>query len=621
MPVAIICGPIVRRTSRDEINIWFVSGGAVDTCELTVYSDKAGSKRVSDHSQYKSIVLGAHCTAVMVSASLALNPRQQLVYYDIQLNGQGFQQSGLTSAICFDNDKLPSVRIPEKHTQFLQASCRKPHDVEGIDQLEAAAALIGGNLRKASRPSQLFLTGDQIYADDVSPPLLYSFRSARKALGLPAERIQAARGSINPESDVPKLDNREVIANPAAGFTSGHGDSHLLSFSEYLCMYLFSFGGMLPGQTWPEYDDIEPHLYEIDRQVNAKYSRKVPEFSEPDYKKHIRSLRAFAAATAGHVRRLFANVAVYMIFDDHEVTDDWNLSEENYQNLQESGTGRQVYVNALSTYLICQHWGNCPSSIDATLVKELEALADTPNQKNHKVLERLWTWDWGYELNQSPPVAVIDTRTGRSYANKHLALMSKERIFALGERLSQLAPSPTLILVSPTPVYGLSEAEAIQLKLGDRFKTFADQEPWVASEYALALLQTQLTRVPGVKDIVIFSGDVHYAFSRHEVIPITGTRYWQLCSSATCNSPMGGNRGVKILKKVGSYFDRKKTKYLVPTGECTEILTSDKNIGHLQLTRVLKPEQAKLLCRRPDKSTYTKSYDLVNPKEFDSTKA
>jgi phosphodiesterase/alkaline phosphatase D-like protein len=28
------------------------------------------------------------------------------------------------------------------------------------------------------------------------------------------------------------------------------------------------------------------------------------------------------------IRHLFANVATYMIWDDHEITDDWNLTEE-----------------------------------------------------------------------------------------------------------------------------------------------------------------------------------------------------------------------------------------------------------------------------------------------------
>jgi len=556
----------------------------------------------------------------MATAKLNLPPRCQLLYYDIRIGGEGFRDTGFNELICFENEQLPSVRLPKKHTHFLQASCRKPHDYECIDQLEAGAELIHERLGKAARPSQLFLTGDQIYADDVSPVLLYFFRAVRESLGIKSEGIpKEGGGTFDPESGEVKLDDREKIANQKAGFTSGHGDSHLLTFSEYICMYLFAFGGKLSGQELPEYEEISRYLYEIKVKKN-KVDRYRAEYTINDYKKDIRALDAFVTTIDNHVRKLFANIAVYMIFDDHEVTDDWNLGEDNYLNLKTSRTGRQVYVNALAAYLICQHWGNCPSSIDTSVAEKLESLAATPTIKSHMALEILWEWNWGYVLDQSPPIAVIDTRTGRSYTGGHLALMSKERIFELGEELGKLNASPTLILVSPTPVYGLSEAEAFQLKLGDRFKTFADQEPWVASEFALALLQSQLTRVPEVKDIVIFSGDVHYAFSRREVIPVIETRYWQFCSSATCNSPMGGNQGVNILKKAGSFFDKKTSKYLVPSGDCNQILTSDKNIGFLELNSSLSPRQAILMCRRRDGEKYQKIYDLTHPIEFKAKK-
>lgn len=618
--MAIICGPIVRHATRDEINIWFVVDSLTESCQLDIYSNKAFDTNINSRSTYLSLKLGQSCFAVMITAKLNLPPKCQLLYYDIRIGGKGFRDTGFNELICFESEQLPSVRLPKKHRHFLQASCRKPHDYECIDQLEAAADLVRDRIGKAARPSQLFLTGDQIYADDVSPVLLYSFRSLRKSLGIKSERIpKEGSGTLDPESDEVKLDDREKIANPQAGFTSGHGDSQLLAFSEYICMYLFAFGGKIPGHELPEYEEISRHLYEIKVKVN-KVDRLRPEYTINDYRKDIRALDAFVTTIDNHVRKLFANIAVYMIFDDHEVTDDWNLAEENYLNLKTSRTGRHVYVNALAAYLICQHWGNFPSCINANVAEKLQLLAAIPTIKNHMALEILWEWNWGYVLDQSPPIAVIDTRTGRSYARGHLALMSKERIFKLGEDLSKLNASPTLILVSPTPVYGLSEAEAFQLKLGDSFKTFADQEPWVASEFALAFLQSQLTRVPEVRDIVIFSGDVHYAFSRREVIPVTGTRYWQFCSSATCNSPMGGNQGVNTLKRAGSFFDKKTTKYLVPSGDCNQILTSDKNIGLLELSVSLSPLQAILMCRRRNGEKYQKIYDLAHPIEFRARK-
>jgi hypothetical protein len=56
--------------------------------------------------------------------------------------------------------------------RIVHGSCREPHG-EGQDVLAVVDSLIASNPTDAlARPHQLFLTGDQIYADDVAEPLL-----------------------------------------------------------------------------------------------------------------------------------------------------------------------------------------------------------------------------------------------------------------------------------------------------------------------------------------------------------------------------------------------------------------------------------------------------------------
>jgi len=614
--MTIIAGPIVRHTNRNVVTVWMVVDQPYQSLELRVYSNKQQNK-ISRTTNNQHVKLGAACYVVLASANIEMPTRASLVYYDIVIDGQGFESTKLNKHICFPGESLPSVKIPKKHQHLLQASCRKPHDLEGIDQLGYAANLIGSRLRNADRPSQLFLTGDQIYADDVSPILLHSFREVRHTLGLEKE-FAAKNTSKDFDPDAVYLDKRHDYLQDKHGFTSGEMDSHLITFAEYVCMYLFSFSGLLPGQVFARHDSLKPYLsYSTGGDPDDK--EKICHYDTVNYAKDRRALDKFANNAKRKIRKVLANISVYMIFDDHEVTDDWNLSKENHTALTTSPIGRQVQVNALSAYYLCQHWGNQPTEENSQeTLSRIEKLALSPTKDNRKSLESLWQRYWGYILEQKPPVVVFDTRTQRAFYedDNQLALMSPEILLTVGDQLKLLESTPTLVVVSPTPMYGFTEAEVIQLRASSKkLKKFVDREPWVASELALNMLQAILQQTPGIKDTVIFSGDVHYAFHRRQVLN-SGVTMWQLCSSAACNSPVGGNKGLRLLKTTVNAFQKKRTPYLVPQGTKKRILTSDKNIGSLILDDQLRPKEATLYCCSKSGRHYERVYDLMHPKEY-----
>jgi hypothetical protein len=60
------------------------------------------------------------------------------------------------------------------------------------------------------------------------------------------------------------------------------------------------------------------------------------------------------------VRRTLANVPTYMIFDDHDVTDDWNLNPIWVDRVNTTSLGRAIIRNALASYAVFQDWGNDP---------------------------------------------------------------------------------------------------------------------------------------------------------------------------------------------------------------------------------------------------------------------
>ncbi|WP_199747495.1 hypothetical protein, partial [Corallococcus sp. AB049A] len=82
-------------------------------------------------------------------------------------------------------------------------------------------------------------------------------------------------------------------------------------------------------------------------------------------------VEAFAAGLSG-VARAMAHLPCMMIFDDHDITDDWNLSANWEQTAYGHPFSKRIIGNALLAYLLCQGWGNNPDALNG-LVKQAHA--------------------------------------------------------------------------------------------------------------------------------------------------------------------------------------------------------------------------------------------------------
>ncbi len=84
------------------------------------------------------------------------------------------------------------------------------------------------------------------------------------------------------------------------------------------------------------------------------------------YKTEVKASKTFIAGLT-RIRRALANVATYMIFDDHEISDDWNFSKIWKDRVMTSPLGRTILRNGLMAYTLFQGWGNDPNQfIDDT---------------------------------------------------------------------------------------------------------------------------------------------------------------------------------------------------------------------------------------------------------------
>jgi hypothetical protein len=159
-------------------------------------------------------------------------------------------------SILLDSKLLPSFLLPRNelpsddsnHLKIFHASCRKPHGNSKDGLSNAFNVLNNSNVMGYVRPQMLFLTGDQIYADDVSDILLKIIRDAQYSLMGWHETLPNISGNYNltdlnyDQSLDPILQGKrgEVIVN-LANFTVDEklAQSHLITLGDFFMMYVF----------------------------------------------------------------------------------------------------------------------------------------------------------------------------------------------------------------------------------------------------------------------------------------------------------------------------------------------------------------------------------------------
>ncbi len=123
-----------------------------------------------------------------------------------------------------------------------------------------------------------------------------------------------------------------------------------------------------------------------------------------------------------------AHVPSYMIFDDHDVTDDWNLTVGWEKAAYENAFSKRIIGNALLSYLLCQAWGNTPVQMKSDWRNSLVGLFSYANankiiaqdQHDDLITQLLRYEKWHFSLDSSPKVVVLDTRTRRWRSESNL---------------------------------------------------------------------------------------------------------------------------------------------------------------------------------------------------------
>ena len=477
-------------------------------------------------------------------------PLDVLLGYDVILTARdeasswGLGELGLLEGpqrIVYGNLALPSlfIRQDEPTLNVVHGSCRLLHGAgeDALLSVDEALSRTAGDLGR--RPSALFLTGDQIYADDVSGAMILHLRNLAGALMGPGDATSVPG---TPPLDSVPVGCRKELAHDVARFTSDKAGNHLMSFGEFAAMYLVAWN----AENWPpRFDDAASAIPLQGRRSAALVERR-------KYRREVKDLER-ARVALGAVRRVLANTACYMTFDDHDVTDDWNLTARWRDNVKESPTGRRVVANALAAFWAFQGWGNDPRAYPATWPEDLSKFLSGEEKAEYESM--LWSFHaWSFVAPTIPPTLILDTRTQRAFDSAESAarLVGPEGRERLRDLVTSCGrePGAPLAVVSAVPVCGLELQERRQKFLVKQVGPYEiDFEAWQSNLQGFVDLMTLLVEDLELDKCLFLSGDVHYGLNLRFFFAIGERRITitQLVSSGQKHSGVASKSALNAL--------------------------------------------------------------------------
>jgi hypothetical protein len=261
-----------------------------------------------------------------------------------------------------------------------------------------------------------------------------------------------------------------------------------------------------------------------------------------------------------HIRWLLSTVPSAMIFDDHDIHDDWNTSKTWVDDMRATGWWDERIVGGFASYWLYQHIGNLsPQHLaDDDLYARVRSaddggplLREFAFRADREVAGTRWSYcrDFGRTrliMIDSRAGRVLDPPDDRSMLDPHEWEWFEDH--AAGEFDHLLLGTSLPFLLAPGLHYLESWNEAVcngawgepAALLGEKIRQALDLEHWAAFGSSLERVM-QLVRTSGTggngtppASIVALSGDVHHAYLAEVGFP-RGTGMRSAVYQATCS--------------------------------------------------------------------------------------
>ena len=302
-----------------------------------------------------------------------------------------------------------------------------------------------------------------------------------------------------------------------------------------------------PQETWPHLllmlgdqvyaDEASPKVRKFIE--SRRDPREPPGYEVADFEEYVRLYYETWGDTDPSLRWLLSTVSSAMVWDDHDVHDDWNTSDVWLDEMRRKPWWEKRISSAVMSYWLYQHIGNLePRHLDDDEMfdRVLRCEGDAgPMLRawSHKVAHEVGGARWSYVRDLcGSRLVMMDSRGGRVLDPERRAMVDEDEWrfieeCATGGGYDHLLLGTSLPwLMSPAMHWLESWDEAVcagawggrAAKLGEKLRQGFDLEHWPAFQRSFEHLERLVISVGSGErgeppaTIVALSGDVHHAY-------------------------------------------------------------------------------------------------------------
>ncbi|MET0480727.1 MAG: alkaline phosphatase D family protein, partial [Mycetocola sp.] len=241
-------------------------------------------------------------------------------------------------------------------------------------------------------------------------------------------------------------------------------------------------------------------------------------------------------------RWLLSTLPSAMIFDDHDIRDDWNTSMSWKKEMEATSWWQERIVAGLASYWVYQHLGNLSPSeraedaiwqqvarynddAELDLSAVLDSFADRADQEPTS-----YRWSYCRDFGDTRLV-VVDSRAARNLAPDNRELLDQEEMSWLDDRMRggfrNLLVATSLPFLLPMGLHHVeSWDEALSQgawgkragRIGEKLRQAVDLEHWAAFQDSFRKVAVMVSEVadgkrgPAPETVAFLSGDVHFSY-------------------------------------------------------------------------------------------------------------
>ena len=302
-----------------------------------------------------------------------------------------------------------------------------------------------------------------------------------------------------------------------------------------------------PQETWPHLllmlgdqvyaDEASPKVRKFIE--SRRDPREPPGYEVADFEEYVRLYYETWGDTDPSLRWLLSTVSSAMVWDDHDVHDDWNTSDVWLEEMRRKPWWEKRISSAVMSYWLYQHIGNLePRHLDDDEMFDRVLRCDGDagpmlRAWSHQVAHEVGGARWSYVRDLcGSRLVMMDSRGGRVLDPERRAMVDEDEWrfieeCATGGGYDHLLLGTSLPwLMSPAMHWLESWDEAVSggawgaraAKLGEKLRQGLDLEHWPAFQRSFEHLERLVISVGSGErgeppaTIVALSGDVHHAY-------------------------------------------------------------------------------------------------------------